>query len=492
METLTRILHVEDHRSDAELVKRAMRHEANVEWLWVSNKTDFVRALEQFHPDIILCDHSLPGFNSEEAFKIVREYGLKIPFILITGTISEEFAVMMMKEGISDYLLKDRIQRLPAAVSQALEKRQAEIEKEKFLEEIVRNEARFRALIENNYDAIILRDENLNIIYRSPSANKMIGYDEHEQLDPIIFNTVHPDDVPLLRERFEMVKKNPGKPFHLIVRTRHKDGHYLWVEGSMRNLLDNEDVKGIIFNYRDISERKESELQRDKMIADITLRIKGLEQFTYIVSHNLRAPVANILGISTLLKYDGLNEHEKKEALEGISSSATKLDEVIIDLNTILQMKKGVVENKQLVYFQVLIDDIYRSMSELIKSDPIKIITDFTKVEGIRTIKSYLYSIFFNLISNSSKYKRPGAPSVIEVTSFLEDDKTGLTFKDNGIGIDLAVHASEVFGLYKRFHLEPEGKGIGLFMVKTQIEALGGTISVRSEVNKGTEFTIIL
>jgi PAS domain S-box-containing protein len=620
MPKIIKILHLEDVRSDAEMVKRAMRHEHNFEWLWVSNKADFQRALDEYIPDIILCDHSLPGFDSVQAFLTVKEHGLKVPFILITGTISEDFAVMMMKEGVSDYLLKDRIQRLPAAITHALEKRQAEREKETHLEAITRSEAnliaiiensdvsiysldkdfryitfnsllkkalkeayglnirigdnvydflgkldpteankwerrykdafsgkslqfeeefqfndfhtvtsfsinpiwegakvtglscfahditkqraadekikqseaRFRALIENNYDAIILRDRDLNTVYHSPSANKMIGYGPDEIIPASLYDSVHPNDIASLKEAFVDVLANPGRAIHLEVRALHKDGHYIWVEGFMRNLLDNENVRGIIFNYRDISEQKASDLHREKMIADITLRIRDLEQFAYIVSHNLRAPVANILGISNVLEFPDLPETEKAQALVGITLSAKKLDEVIIDLNSILQMKEEISENKQMVSFKALVDDIQSSIAGLVKNDAVKIITDFANAAGLTTIKSYLYSIFYNLISNSLKYKRVGTPLVIEIKSFLSNGKTGLSFKDNGIGIDLSKHGSELFGLYKRFHLGSEGKGIGLFMVKSQVDALQGTIIVRSELNTGTEFIINL
>ncbi|MBK9016545.1 MAG: hypothetical protein IPM82_22095 [Saprospiraceae bacterium] len=106
-------------------------------------------------------------------------------------------------------------------------------------------------------------------------------------------------------------------------------------------------------------------------------------------------------------------------------------------------------------------------------------------------LKSYLNSIFYNLISNSIKYRQPDLAPVIEIKARLVQNKLTLTFKDNGLGIDLDKKSEQVFGLYKRFHPETaEGKGMGLFMVKTQVETLGGKINVASEVHKGTEFNI--
>jgi PAS domain S-box-containing protein len=742
-----KILHVEDIRSDADLVKREMSSSPlSFEWLWVSNKPDFEDALARYLPDVILCDHSLPGFTSTEALNLLKISGLDIPFILITATISEEFAVMMMRRGIADYLLKDRIQRLPTAVLSALEKWQNRREKEAHLAEIALNEkkfrgliensndlilllnanlnlayaspncfritgwtademinagtsayvkeedrkemnaaihhavllpdkylpisfrfyhrngktidldgsiinliqdeairgiiinirnvterkkteaslqrseanlnaiiensdvhiysidknfryitfnsllkdtmkqlydfdiqvgqrvldffgiidpsdaqewelryqeaflgksfhfvkevrkgehhtftsfsinpirqnneisgvscfardvtaeklaeekvkqseARFRALTENSYDAIILRDENLDLLYRSPSANRMLGDDEREQSGASFYETIHPEDVELMKGLFQQAKENPGQAVHCIGRIRHKNGGYIWVEGIIRNMLFNESVRAIIFNYRDISERMEADMQREKMTLDITQRNRDLEQFTYIVSHNLRAPVANILGISNLLDIADLEEGHKREALMGITASARKLDEIISDLNTILQEKQKITEYKQTVYFQSLVDDVHSIVENLIKGEKVIIKTDFNDAESIATIKSYMHSIFYNLITNSIKYRRVDIPLLVEVESARVKNKTRLSFKDNGMGINLKTQREKVFGLYKRFHPEIEGKGMGLFMVKTQVESLGGSITIKSEINIGTEFIIIL
>ena len=126
----------------------------------------------------------------------------------------------------------------------------------------------------------------------------------------------------------------------------------------------------------------------------------------------------------------------------------------------------------------------------MINNDQVQIITDFSEAEELVSIRSYLYSIFLNLVSNSIKYKRPGIKPIIEITSAKIKNKIQLTFKDNGLGIDLKNKEDEIFGLYKRFHDHVDGKGLGLFMVKTQVESLGGKIMVASEVNKGSEFRI--
>ena len=129
MDRPLKILHLEDLAADAEIVERVLRKaQFRFEKKVVVDKPDFIRALRDFRPDIILSDHSLPAFNSLEALRITKEEGIPAPFILVTATVSEEYAVNVIKEGASDYILKDRLERLPNAVQNALDKRRAEEE----------------------------------------------------------------------------------------------------------------------------------------------------------------------------------------------------------------------------------------------------------------------------------------------------------------------------------------------------------------------------
>ncbi|HLI92038.1 MAG TPA: response regulator [Puia sp.] len=141
MDRPLKILHLEDLPSDAEMVDRVLRKaQLRFEKKVVIDKPDFLKALREFQPDIILSDHSLPAFNSLEALKITREEGNQSPFILVTATVSEEYAVNVIKEGASDYILKDRLERLPNAVQNALDRRRTE-------EELVRQRDRQQKLV---------------------------------------------------------------------------------------------------------------------------------------------------------------------------------------------------------------------------------------------------------------------------------------------------------------------------------------------------------
>jgi signal transduction histidine kinase len=113
-------------------------------------------------------------------------------------------------------------------------------------------------------------------------------------------------------------------------------------------------------------------------------------------------------------------------------------------------------------------------------------------IDQLSIIKSYIHSIFLNLITNSIKYRHVNKELIINIKSEVANDKVIISIKDNGSGINLQEHGDKIFSLYKRFHANIEGKGLGLFLVKTQLESMGGSIHVKSEVNSGTEFIIEL
>jgi PAS domain S-box-containing protein len=257
---IIRILHLEDLPSDADLVERNLKDgKVTFEKLVVDNKSDFEKALTGFIPDIILSDHSLPGFDSIQALKIVKDKGLKIPFILVTATVSEEFAADVMKQGACDYILKDRLQRLPVAVMNAIEKNYAEKSVEKFIELTIQNERRFRTLIERSIDMIALSTPAGELIYGSPSITVVLGYSLEEYLNKSAADFIHPDDLPGFEESRRQILQLPGKSYHHQQRLRHKSGNWIWCEGTVSNLLYEPGIHAFVSNFRDITERKLAE-----------------------------------------------------------------------------------------------------------------------------------------------------------------------------------------------------------------------------------------
>jgi signal transduction histidine kinase len=180
------------------------------------------------------------------------------------------------------------------------------------------------------------------------------------------------------------------------------------------------------------------------------------------------------------------------EVFDRVAQSIKNIDTVIKDLNKVLQAREIVSEKKETIYFDDVIEAFKAGIHDVVLNEKVQIKYKFGEVESIFCIPSYINSVFYNLLSNSIKYRKPGVSPVITVKSRKLTDKIELQFKDNGKGIDLEKHGRHVFGMYKRFDPSMEGKGLGLFMVKTQIEALGGTIKIKSKPGQGTEFVILL
>lgn len=213
-----------------------------------------------------------------------------------------------------------------------------------------------------------------------------------------------------------------------------------------------------------------------------------LEQFAFIAAHNLRAPLTRVLGLANLIQM-GPTEEDRQAALEKLISSTRDLDQVIKDLNAVLNIKRHTGNFSEVDLNESLIRT-KRILEKEIEETGTKIISNFTEADKVYAIAPYVESILYNLISNAIKYRDPERVPFIAIKTTHEKEFVCLAIMDNGLGIDLKKYQQSVFSLYKRFHLHVEGKGLGLYLVKTQIEALGGRVEVRSEPNEGTTFHV--
>ena len=256
-----KILHLEDSPSDAILIGKAIKKEIpESEILVVDTKKKYCNALKDFPADIILSDHSLPSFDSHEALQLAHDTGLSIPFILVTAAMSDEFAANSIKRGADDYILKDRMLRLPSAIKNALEKFRLQQEKEIYLNHLLINEKKYRGLIENGADIVAILNADFKSIYISPSIKHILGYSEEEALLLNLSEIVHPSDKEAI---FEKMTECLAKPGVTIVgregRILHKNGTWRWMEATLTNLLHDPAINGIVDNFRDITERKLAE-----------------------------------------------------------------------------------------------------------------------------------------------------------------------------------------------------------------------------------------
>ena len=257
-----RILLLEDVSDDAELIKRELRKGSiNFTSRRVYTSKEYLRELEEFSPDIVISDFTLGEFTALDALILLQKHRPELPFILVTGSQSEEVAVACIKEGADDYILKSSLTRLPSAVNGALRKKQMERERARVESALRRSEEHFRSLIEHSSDVITIISRDGTISYESPSLERVLGYKPEELIGQNAFQMIHPQDVSTVVER--LIRPGDARENHgsIEYRIRHKNGSWRVLETLGVNLLDEPEVAGIIINSRDITERKQAEEQ---------------------------------------------------------------------------------------------------------------------------------------------------------------------------------------------------------------------------------------
>lgn len=255
------------------------------------------------------------------------------------------------------------------------------------------------------------------------------------------------------------------------------------IEGQRKMLLEkNQTLQSELVEANNILTETNSELIKHN---------NELRQFSFSVSHNLRGPVASLLGLLALIDPKSIIG-ENIEIFKHIQSSTERLDYIIKDLIKIIDIRQDIFQIRQKISLEHEFKSIHDILEHEIYTHHVAFRNDFSKCEVIYSVKPMIHSILYNLISNSIKYRSLDQPPVVEISAEDEGENFVLTVKDNGLGIDLNTHKENVFKLYRRFHQHVEGRGLGLYLVKLQCEALGGTVHVESELNKFTKFTMHL
>lgn len=290
-------------------------------------------------------------------------------------------------------------------------------------------------------------------------------------------------------------KQKLGKSFSEEMMIFHKSGKKLWLLIDVTPVMNEQgEISKFIAIQTDITERKETEEKQAQLTKDLFRQNRDLQQFTYIVSHNLRSPVASVMGLTEILNTTDRNSATFQTSLDYLKKSSEALDMVLKDLNLILSIrdKKGTTGNEKVQLSQVL-DQVKTALKEPLESCGGEVFIKVGEDVFVKGNRSYLYSIFYNLLSNSIKYRSTDRSLEVFVQCFERKEKGVLvSFSDNGLGFDSNNSGDKVFKLYQRFHHHSEGRGIGLFLVKTHIDAMDGYIEVNSQVNEGTSFLIYL
>jgi signal transduction histidine kinase len=300
-----------------------------------------------------------------------------------------------------------------------------------------------------------------------------------------------PDYRPVLAKAIENIIKY-SQPFDLELLFRTARNNVIWLRAKGLAVIDDfgqcVTVRSVFQNI-DYIKRKELEVQSAvNLMSD---QNKRLQNFAYIVSHNLRSHTGNLQFMVDLFGQTD-EAGDRNEIFTHIKSISNSLSTTIEHLSEIVKIQAEIGKERKMLDFESALKTVLLALESNIKSSGAKIEYDFTQCPEVFYIPAYLESILQNLTTNAIKYRHPDRKPVIKVRSSKVRNHIYLYFEDNGMGIDLDKYGDMVFGMYKTFHHNPDAKGIGLFMTRNQIEALGGSIDIDSTVNVGTKFTIKL
>lgn len=359
-----KILLLEDNQDDTLLIKHELR-KGNISYIieQVDTRESFIEALTEFRPDVILSDHSMPNFNSKEALRILFGTKLAVPFILVTGMVSDEYAISCIREGADDYLLKSNLSRLPVAIRAALKKR------------------------------ILLK----------------------------------------------------------IKRIAH---HNLKIQNEQLSKTN-----------------------------------KELDSFLYSVSHNLRGPIASIMGLLNLAKTINKNA-ELNQLHEMMSLSILKLDDTLKDILICSQNSRSELHLEE-INWEKIIQTTFEKLLHLI--DPNEIVR-FINLETSAPFFSDEYQlsiIFNNLLSNSIQYRNRENEFTLGIEIKTSAAVATIVIKDNGVGISQEI-IPKIFDMFFRGNEMSSGAGLGLYITREIITRMNGSIEMQSILGRGSTVTIRL
>ncbi len=329
------------------------------------------------------------------------------------------------------------------------------------------------------------------------SLHEVLGYTTEEMGDVSLWeDRIHPDDRERTLRTIEECRLAHQR-FAAEYRFLNKVGVYRHFSDRGFFIFDNEGKAiRMLGMMSDVTERKKTELkilEQNTRLGSIAQNLmrknEQLEEFTQIVSHNLRSPVGNIATLIDLLAGE-TDPGESRRITEFLRESCRSLLLTLTELNEVLKVKQSTSIEKQEVRFRDVFVRVKNMFQSKIARLGASVTGNFSRLEVLEYPHIYVESILLNLLSNALKYHHPKRrPDVVFRTYSLDKDPY-LEVKDNGRGLDLEKYGHQVFKMRKTFHDHPDGRGIGLFMIKNQVEAMGGDITVQSRVGEGTTFTV--
>ena len=355
--------------------------------------------------------------------------------------------------------------------------------------EALRLEKEKQILLESNTESSFLYDLRSNhLLYANKTACQRYGY-SRDEFQYMCLSDLYKEPIrSSLRKELSSKNFSPDK---LKGTTTHIDRKNRQLQVDISSVLYNK-KNLLLIRVSDITDHLQKQKREEIRLTELLARNEELQRFAYASSHNLRAPIVNLCSLLGLLEKSKISDDWNKEVIEKLELSVKKLEETLADLTQVVCVREDTHQSVQEVNLHRLCKKVCEQISEDIKYNQVHIIQNFSQAT-IYQSRSALESIFLNLLTNAIKYRSRDRKLTIKISSKLQKNHILLTFKDNGLGINLEQHSSKLFGLYQRFHTNiASGKGIGLYLVHTQVKALNGHVEVKSKENQGTTFYIYL
>lgn len=345
-----------------------------------------------------------------------------------------------------------------------------------------------RGIVNNTSAAVFVKDVTGHYILVNAKFESDLGVSNDDIHLKTAFD-IFPEEIARNLSANEPEIVQTGKGITLEVIIPNGDDYKVMLTNKFPLFDENQQVFALCGISTDITDLKKSKNDQEILSTQLQTKNQQLLNFAHITSHNLRSPVSNLN--SLLWLYNESETAEEKAVLfEKFETVIHNLSQTLNELVDALKIQEDTGKKRETLHFEEVFKKVKESMAGKILETEAVVSYHFSKAPVIEYPRLYLESILQNLLSNSLKYRSPKRTPVIHAETHFENGTLVLNFSDNGLGIDMARHKEKLFGLNKIFHRHEEAKGVGLFIVKTQVEAMGGHIYASSEVDKGTTFSI--
>ncbi len=491
------ILLLEDSELDARLI-RAQLEEAGLAFHMerVDSREDFLRALSRGTYDLILSDYNVPGFDGLSALHAARRFLPDLPFLFVSGALGEDRALELLRKGATDYILKDRLDRLAPILERALREAETEMRRKRTEEALRLSEERYRLVMRATSDVVWDWDLETNSMHWSDAVEQVLGCRRGELGNgPHGWaRLIHPEDRDRVWEGRQIALSSREDRWQDEYQLLRGDGTYAFVVDRGYIVRDDEGrpvrMAGAM---QDITAGKRAEEERQRLLSEARRRVEFEQQLVGIVSHDLRGPLNAILaGASMMLQRETIEPWQAKTAAR-ILSCAERSNRLIRDLLDFTQARMG---------GSIPIRPSPADLHEL----TLLVVEEARVANGEREIQvsqngdgrgqwdaDRIAQVVSNLVTNALKYSPENTPVRVETVGSGERVVLRVHNEGEPIAADLLPRIFEPLRRGKRRASRSDRSiGLGLYIVRELVLAHGGTVDVSSTEAEGTTFTVSL